>query len=144
MRSTTVRKATRRRVLTTNQVSRLEWVMDRLRSVLEPPSGVVSGDESAMPTLVRNYATIIARLSEEFGELPRHRVERCVSDVCACASHLGFEVTPGLVETIAREHLAGAMMSRPPPPAQSPPPVPSPQPAPPPLPRQRPASRSPT
>ena len=67
-----------------------------------------------MSTLVRDYASVIARLTEEFCELPRHRVERCVADVRACASHLGFEVTPGLVEKIAREHLFGAVRSRPP------------------------------
>ncbi|MQA88514.1 MAG: hypothetical protein GEV03_28855 [Streptosporangiales bacterium] len=65
-----------------------------------------------MPTLTRDYTTMIARLSAEFGELPRHRVERCVADVCVCALHLGFEVTPSLVETLARERLYGAWMSR--------------------------------
>lgn len=73
-----------------------------------------SGDLGAMSTPVREYAQVIARLCDEFGELPQHRVERCVADVCACASHLGFEITPMLVENIAHEHLAGAVKSRPP------------------------------
>lgn len=67
-----------------------------------------------MSTLVRDYAKVVGRLCAEFGELPRHRVERCVADVCACASHLGFDVTPELVEKIARERLVGAVKSRPP------------------------------
>lgn len=66
-----------------------------------------------MPTQVRDFSKLVARLCREFTELPRHRVERCVTDVSACVRHLGIEVTPSLVERIAREHLTGAVKSRP-------------------------------
>ncbi len=59
-------------------------------------------------------AAVTSRLSGEFGALPRYRVERCVGDVCACARHLGFDVTPTLVEKVARERLLAMVKSEPP------------------------------
>jgi hypothetical protein len=41
-------------------------------------------------------------------------VARYVADAWACADHLGLEVTPRLVEQIAREHLTAMVKSEPP------------------------------
>ncbi|HEU5160736.1 MAG TPA: hypothetical protein VFU43_27310 [Streptosporangiaceae bacterium] len=58
--------------------------------------------------------TITQRLSAEFLAFPPTIVGRCVSDAWACAEHLGLEVTPGLVERIAWEHLTAMVKSEPP------------------------------
>jgi hypothetical protein len=57
---------------------------------------------------------ITERLSVEFVIFSHDTVARCVSDVWACAEHLGLEVTPPLVERVAREHLTAMEMSEPP------------------------------
>lgn len=54
------------------------------------------------------------RLLNEFQALSQRSVERCVSDTWRCAEHLGFKVTPGLVERVAREHLRALVKSEPP------------------------------
>ncbi|WP_239161672.1 hypothetical protein [Acrocarpospora phusangensis] len=55
-----------------------------------------------------------AVLAAEFPAVPRPAVERCVADVWACAEHLGVEVTPAIIERIAREHLLAMINSAPP------------------------------
>ncbi|TDQ48219.1 hypothetical protein [Actinorugispora endophytica] len=57
---------------------------------------------------------VIIRLRMEFKSLPQRSVERCVTDTWRCAEHLGFEVTPRLVERVAREHLRALVKSEPP------------------------------
>ena len=54
------------------------------------------------------------RLTAEFTSVPSEDVDRCVCEVRACASHLGIELTPAMVERIAREHLTGRVKSEPP------------------------------
>ncbi|MDA8370548.1 MAG: hypothetical protein M0026_11880 [Nocardiopsaceae bacterium] len=63
---------------------------------------------------VGDLQQIAVRLRDEFNALPHRCVERCVSDTWKCAEHLGLQVTPGLVEGIAREHLRAMIKSRPP------------------------------
>lgn len=58
--------------------------------------------------------TITQRLNAEFLAFSPTTVDRCVSDAWACAEHLGLEVTPPLVERIAREHLTAMVKSEPP------------------------------
>lgn len=65
----------------------------------------------------RNIQTvdpIVVRLRTEFVGLSLATVERCVTDVWACARHLGVVITPGQVEQVAREHLIGVVKSEPP------------------------------
>jgi hypothetical protein len=57
---------------------------------------------------------ITQRLSIEFVVFSQDTVDRCVADVWACAEHLGLEVTPPLVERVAREHLTAMVKSEPP------------------------------
>jgi hypothetical protein len=57
---------------------------------------------------------IIASLGAEFLTVPDEVVDRCVADVWACAEHLGVDVTPALVERIARERLLAKVNSSPP------------------------------
>lgn len=68
------------------------------------------------PDLAWGFLTagVTDRLAGEFGALPRGIVERSVTDAWLCAEHLGFDVTPALVEGIAREHLVGVVNSVPP------------------------------
>ncbi|MFC6883959.1 MULTISPECIES: hypothetical protein [Actinomadura] len=54
------------------------------------------------------------RLASEFAAFTHSAVERCVADVQACATHLGLDATPALVERMAREHLVGMIKSEPP------------------------------
>jgi hypothetical protein len=58
--------------------------------------------------------TITLRLTDEFMVFSADTIARCVSDAWACAEHLGLEVTPPLVERIAREHLTAMVKSEPP------------------------------
>lgn len=55
-----------------------------------------------------------ARLSAEFLGIPAHAVERCVAQVWVCAEHLGLDVTPAIVERVARERLLAMANSAPP------------------------------
>jgi hypothetical protein len=55
------------------------------------------------------------RLASEFLTVPTDTVDRYVVDVLACAEHLGIDVTPDIVERIAREHLLALVNSAPPP-----------------------------
>ncbi|WP_055481401.1 hypothetical protein [Sphaerimonospora mesophila] len=57
---------------------------------------------------------VIARLSAEFATVPATVLSRLVADVRACAEHLGLDVTPELVERVARERLLGLVNSTPP------------------------------
>ncbi|GAA4567595.1 hypothetical protein [Planotetraspora kaengkrachanensis] len=72
----------------------------------------VSGGPSADAEL---RGLVIARLAAEFLSIPVSSINRCVTDVSACAGHLGLEVTPEIVERVAREHLLGRVNSAPPP-----------------------------
>ncbi|WP_455432949.1 hypothetical protein [Streptosporangium soli] len=56
-----------------------------------------------------------ARLAAEFRKVPADTVGRCVTDVWACADHLGIPPTPDVVERVAREHLLAIVNSAPPP-----------------------------
>lgn len=58
--------------------------------------------------------TITRRLTAEFMVFSTDTVARCVSDAWNCAEHLGLEVTPPLVERIARERLTAVAKSEPP------------------------------
>jgi hypothetical protein len=57
---------------------------------------------------------ITERLSVEFVFFTHDTVARCVADVWVRAEHLGLEVTPPLVERVAREHLTAMEKSEPP------------------------------
>ncbi|WP_157431630.1 hypothetical protein [Actinomadura hibisca] len=59
-------------------------------------------------------AVLARRLTAEFVIFSADTVERCVADVQACATHLGLDPTPALVERMAREHLVGMVKSEPP------------------------------
>ncbi|MGI8329674.1 hypothetical protein ACRYCC_06890 [Actinomadura scrupuli] len=48
---------------------------------------------------------IVSRLAGEFPAVDRQIVDRQVRDTWNCALHLGADVTPDLVEELAREHL---------------------------------------
>jgi len=57
---------------------------------------------------------IAGRLTEEFPVLPTATVRRYVDDAWVCARQLGLEITPWLVERVAREHLTHLVRSAPP------------------------------
>lgn len=57
---------------------------------------------------------IVRRLSRDFAELSPATVERCVADVERRGRHLGVDLTPRLVELVAREHLLSMVKSEPP------------------------------
>lgn len=57
---------------------------------------------------------MVGRLCRDFAGLSPDAVERCVSDVRLCARHLGVDLTPELVEAVAREHLVSMIKSEPP------------------------------
>jgi hypothetical protein len=57
---------------------------------------------------------ISRRLAAEFVVFSQDTVARCVADVWACAEHLDLDVTPPLVERIAREQLTARVKSEPP------------------------------
>jgi len=57
---------------------------------------------------------IVRRLSRDFAGLSPATVERCVADVERRGRHLGVDLTPGLVEVVAREHLVSMVKSEPP------------------------------
>ncbi|MBB6172768.1 hypothetical protein HNR23_002828 [Nocardiopsis mwathae] len=63
---------------------------------------------------VRDLQEVTARLHDEFSVLSHRCVERCVNDSWKCAEHLGYQVTPSLVEGLAREHLQAMINSQPP------------------------------
>jgi hypothetical protein len=70
-----------------------------------------------MPALTdhrRATRDALARLSEEFATFPTEAVQRCVTDVHACMTHLGLDASPDKVERMAREHLLGMLKSEPP------------------------------
>ncbi|RCV56974.1 hypothetical protein [Marinitenerispora sediminis] len=69
--------------------------------------------------------SVTDRLRLEFTSVPHPRVRRCVADTWRCAAHLGYDVTPGLVERVARERLHAVEKSRPAPPSGRREPVPS-------------------
>ncbi|WP_433500380.1 hypothetical protein ACQP1K_08845 [Sphaerimonospora sp. CA-214678] len=58
--------------------------------------------------------SVIARLAAEFPTVPAAVLSRLVVDVRACAGHLGLDVTPEIVEGVARERLLGLVNSTPP------------------------------
>jgi hypothetical protein len=57
---------------------------------------------------------IMRRLCDDFTELSPETVERCVTDVGLRGRHLGVDLTPGVVELLAREHLVSRVKSEPP------------------------------
>ncbi|GIH70136.1 hypothetical protein [Sphaerimonospora thailandensis] len=57
---------------------------------------------------------VIARLAAEFVTVPAAVLSRLVADVWVCAEHLGLDVTPEIVERVARERLLGLVNSTPP------------------------------
>ena len=57
---------------------------------------------------------MVRRLCRDFGELSPATVERCVADVRVRGRHLGVDLTPQLVELVAREHLLSIVKSEPP------------------------------
>lgn len=57
---------------------------------------------------------IADRLKDEFPVLPAATVRRQVDDAWVCARQLGLEITPWLVERVAREHLTHLIRSTPP------------------------------
>ncbi|WP_214108817.1 hypothetical protein [Acrocarpospora catenulata] len=64
--------------------------------------------EVAGPRLIDPVVTVLAA---EFRTVAEESVARCVADVWACAEHLGVEVTPAIIERIAREHLLALVNS---------------------------------
>ncbi|HEY3683876.1 MAG TPA: hypothetical protein VGL93_12585 [Streptosporangiaceae bacterium] len=54
------------------------------------------------------------RLGGEFAVLPAATVRRQVEDAWVCVRQLGLEITPWLVERVAREHLTHLVRSEPP------------------------------
>ena len=59
-------------------------------------------------------SAMVRRLCREFPDLAPEAVERCVQDVGRRGRHLGVDLTPRHVETIAREHLVSMVKSEPP------------------------------
>lgn len=57
---------------------------------------------------------MVRRLCRDFTELSPDAVERCVADVRLRGRHLGVDLTPQLVELVAREHLLSMVKSEPP------------------------------
>lgn len=68
------------------------------------------------PELRELMDLVIARLAAEFVTVPPATLSRRVADVWACAEHLGLNVTPEIIERVARERLLGLVNSTPPPP----------------------------
>jgi hypothetical protein len=56
----------------------------------------------------------VRRLCREFPQLAPETVQRCVQDVGRRGRHLGVDLTPRLVEVVAREHLVSMVKSEPP------------------------------
>ncbi len=69
-----------------------------------------------MPQRTRGHALaeVAVRLHDEFAPLSSGCVERCVGDTGRCLENLGYDVTPTLVERLARERLAAVLNSAPP------------------------------
>jgi hypothetical protein len=57
---------------------------------------------------------MVRRLCRDFTELTPETVERCVADVRLRGRHLGVDLTPQLLELVAREHLTSMVKSEPP------------------------------
>ncbi|MCW2943411.1 MAG: hypothetical protein JWR24_128 [Actinoallomurus sp.] len=57
---------------------------------------------------------MVRRLCRDFAALSSDTVERCVHDVWLRGRHLGLDLTPPLVERVAREHLVCIVKSEPP------------------------------
>lgn len=57
---------------------------------------------------------MVRRLCRDFTGLSSETVERCVRDVRLCGRHLGLDLTPQLIELVAREHLTNMVKSEPP------------------------------
>jgi hypothetical protein len=68
-----------------------------------PASAARAPDGDA--TSVADTLQIVSRLALEFPAVDRHTVDRQVRDTWNCAVHLATNVTPGVVEELAREHL---------------------------------------
>ncbi len=58
--------------------------------------------------------TMMKRLCGDFTALSPQAVARCVRDVRRRGRHLGLDLSPGLVELVAREHLQSMVKSEPP------------------------------
>lgn len=61
---------------------------------------------------VRN--PILRRMCRDFAAVPAEVVERCVNDAWRRARHLGVQLTPRVVEGVAREQLLSLVKSEPP------------------------------
>ncbi|MBX6383989.1 MAG: hypothetical protein IRZ07_13615 [Microbispora sp.] len=72
------------------------------------------GGPSPEPGLREAVDLVTHRLAAEFLTIPPSAVARCVADTWACGEHLGLDVTPEIVERVAREHLLGMVNSAPP------------------------------
>lgn len=70
------------------------------------PAGLRWQTEIAVP--------MVKRLCRDFAGLSPETVERCVHDVRLRGRHLGVDLTPQLVELVAREHLVSMVKSEPP------------------------------
>jgi hypothetical protein len=57
---------------------------------------------------------MMRRLCRDFSGLSAETIERCVTDVRLRGRHLGVDLTPQLVELVAREHLTSMVKSEPP------------------------------
>lgn len=71
-----------------------------------------------MRTVVRDAtharSQIGDRLAVDFGDLSRGTIDRWVLDAWRCVGQLGLDVTPWVVERVAREHLMAIVKSEPP------------------------------
>ncbi len=74
----------------------------------------ISGGPSPEPGLREPVELVTHRLAAEFLTVPLSAVARCVADAWACGEHLGLDVTPEIVERVARERLLGMVNSAPP------------------------------
>jgi hypothetical protein len=57
---------------------------------------------------------MVRRLCRDFVVLRTETVERCIADIRLRARHLGVDLTPQLLEVVAREHLTSMVESEPP------------------------------
>jgi hypothetical protein len=72
---------------------------------LQPkPTSTTRAAHGGAPSVL-DTLRIGSRLASEFPAIDRHTIDRQVRDTWNCAAHLGAEVTPGVVEELAREHL---------------------------------------
>ncbi|MCW2914994.1 MAG: hypothetical protein JWN52_3062 [Actinomycetia bacterium] len=72
---------------------------------LQPkPAATTRAPHGSAPSVL-DILRIGSRLASEFPAIDRHTIDRQVRDTWNCAAHLGADVTLGVVEELAREHL---------------------------------------